>query len=199
MSEAGGDSSHDVPDIGFADSAAARRLVEEECIRLSRELRAFLLGVLRDVSLADDALQRTAVRAIQSCEAVRKDTVRGWLFRVALNEARQLQRVRRQDNRVRQKFGEQVAETQSAYLANKSDWWNESGVLREDISRLVRASLEKLPEEHRQVIQKRVYEGLTFAEIAADLGQPLGTVLTWMRRGLSRLREDSGLRDLWVE
>ena len=195
MSEEGGDSSQDVPGIG----SDARQIVEEACLRFRQDLRVFLLGVLRDVSLADDALQRTAVRAIESCQAVRKETIRGWLFRVALNEARQLKRTQRQNARVHQKFSEQVSETQSSYLNNKSGWWHESEILRDDVNRLVQTSLEKLPDEHRVVILKRIYEGLTFAEIADQLGQPLGTVLTWMRRGLSRLREDSRLRDIWVE
>ena len=198
MSETGGDSSNDVPCAG-SDDREARRLVEEACVRFHQDLKAFLLGVLKNSALADDALQRTAVQAIQSSGSVRAETVRGWLFRIALNEARQLQRASRRDQLVRQKFAERVSEAQSSYYIQKNDWWTESGVLRDGLSDKVQRSLEKLSDEQRTVIQKRIYDGLTFAEIAEQMGQPLGTVLTWMRRGLSRLREDSGLRDLWTE
>lgn len=199
MSETGGDSSNDVPCAGPESDQAARRIVEEACVRFHPDLRAFLLGVLKNSALADDALQRTMIRAIQSCASVRSETVRGWLFRIALNEARQLQRASRRDQLVRQKFAERVSEAQSSYYIKKNDWWTESGVLRDGLSDKVQRSLEKLSDEQRTVIQKRIYDGLTFAEIAEQMGQPLGTVLTWMRRGLSRLREDSGLRDLWTE
>lgn len=198
LSETGGDSSNDVPCVG-SDDQKVRWLVEDACVRFHQDLRAFLLGVLKNSALADDALQRTAVQAIQSFRSVRVETVRGWLFRIALNEARQLQRANRRDQLVQQKFAEQVSEAQSSYAIQRNDWWTESGVLLEGLGDKVQSSLAKLPDEQRTVIQKRIYDGLTFAEIAQQMGQPLGTVLTWMRRGLSRLREDSGLRDLWAE
>ena len=39
------------------------------------------------------------------------------------------------------------------------------------------------------MVLARVYEDKTFAEIAAEAGLPLGTVLTRMRRGLEKLRK----------
>ena len=61
----------------------------------------------------------------------------------------------------------------------------------------IRESVSKLSPDQQQVIQMRVSEGLTFAEIATRLDQPLGTVLTWMRRGLERLRQDRTLQGIW--
>ncbi len=201
MSQSGGHQSNDVPDRDGRSCPpdTQKRLVEATYVGLQRELRAFLRGVLKDVTLADDALQKVAVSAIQSCENVNPETVRGWLFRIALNEARQLQRSQRRDSEIRQKFSEQVAETQSTWSVQKTDWWTSSGLLKDGFDTIIQKSMSRLPDEHQTVIRLRIYEGLSFAEIAERLGQPLGTVLTWMRRGLSRLREDSGLRDLWTE
>ncbi len=201
MSQSGGHQSNDVPDRDGRSCPpdTQKRLVEATYVGLQRELRAFLRGVLKDVTLADDALQKVAVSAIQSCEDVNPETVRGWLFRIALNEARQLQRSQRRDSEIRQKFSEQVAETQSTWSVQKTDWWTSSGLLKDGFDTIIQKSMSRLPDEHQTVIRLRIYEGLSFAEIAERLGQPLGTVLTWMRRGLSRLREDSGLRDLWTE
>src|ERR1700722_11666213 len=51
------------------------------------ELRRFVLGVVRDPSLADDVLQATFVKAIELGHTARTETLKGWLFRVAYHEA----------------------------------------------------------------------------------------------------------------
>jgi RNA polymerase sigma-70 factor (ECF subfamily) len=55
--------------------------------------------------------------------------------------------------------------------------------------RLVRSSLDELPEAQRRVIELAYFGGLTQTEIAAELDQPLGTVKTRMRSGMSKLRD----------
>jgi len=53
----------------------------------------------------------------------------------------------------------------------------------------VRIALAQLPCEQRQVLELVYYQGLTHAEIAAQTGQPLGTVKTRIRLGLVKLRQ----------
>tara|TARA_B100000768_G_scaffold179897_1_gene198572 strand:- start:432 stop:752 length:321 start_codon:yes stop_codon:yes gene_type:complete len=49
--------------------------------------------------------------------------------------------------------------------------------------------LVQLKENQRQCLQLAYFEGLAHPQIAAHLNQPLGSVKTWIRRGLLVLRE----------
>ena len=53
----------------------------------------------------------------------------------------------------------------------------------------VRSAVESLPPEQRQAIEMAFFGGLTHAEIAGALNEPLGTVKARIRRGMQKLRE----------
>lgn len=56
-------------------------------------------------------------------------------------------------------------------------------------SEKVKAALADLPDKHRQVLEMAYFDGLSQTEIAKALDTPLGTVKSWARNGLIRLRE----------
>ena len=53
---------------------------------------------------------------------------------------------------------------------------------------LIRAAMDELPEEQKNVVELSYFKGLTQTEIASKTGQPLGTVKTRMRLALKKLR-----------
>jgi RNA polymerase sigma-70 factor (ECF subfamily) len=55
--------------------------------------------------------------------------------------------------------------------------------------RAVRQALAQIPENQRQVLELAYFRGLSHSEIAAKLGQPLGTVKTRIRLGMNSLRQ----------
>ena len=169
----------------------SRQQVEQACLCWQSDLKAFLTGVLKDPHQVEDVFQRSVLRAIASSETARRETLRGWLFRIALNEARQLHR---EQKRSALHFG-RLAAMRPIEVAESSA----SGALSSEVISAVRDSLERLNPDQRNVIRRRLYENQTFAEIAAELNVPLGTVLAWMRRGMMKLRDDVTLRHLTNE
>ena len=196
-SPAGSQQSLDWQQAVSGDCAATREIIEAACVQWEADLKEFLAGVLKD----RHAFQKTVVRAIETSQSGRQDTLRGWLFQVALNEARQIRREIRRETVQRQKLIDQGAGLRAGDASGRSNdlmWMVDAVLVNDDWAVAIRRSLAKLPVDQQEVVRRRIYEGQGFAEIAADMKLPLGTVLTWMRRALMRLREDSGLRELWV-
>ncbi len=142
------------------------------------QLRLFLTGVLRNRDLVNEALQSTFAKLLESGHTARRETRKGWLFRVAFHEALLIRR--------RQK----VIDKSVKRLANQSKDepdTPEKAASRHEVAETIRQALSTLPEPQVQIVQMRIYEGKKFAEIADELGIPLGTVLTRMRLALAKL------------
>lgn len=166
-------------DAGQLDPA----VVEELYAQYGAELRAFLTGVLRDPDRAAEALQSTFVKAAEAGHTAQQETIRGWLFRVAYNQAMLLRRRQEVDQRATRKV---------AWEDGSRSEPVDSGLLRAETIERVRRGLELLPPDQRLVVRLRIYEDKTFAEIARQLGIPLGTVVTRMRTALQRLNRELG-------
>jgi RNA polymerase sigma-70 factor (ECF subfamily) len=57
-----------------------------------------------------------------------------------------------------------------------------------DEGRRLNACLEQLKEQQRQIIALAYFKGMTHEELAQQTETPLGTVKTWIRRGLEQLK-----------
>ena len=139
----------------------------------------FLLGMLRDHHLAEDALQETFVAALRGSDAADPEHFRGWLFTVAYRQAMLLKR--------RGKKLPAPAPEPALVVADPAPCAAELAE-RQDEARRLRELLEQLPGPQRDVIRARIYEGMRFREIAEALGCPLNTALARMHDGLKRLR-----------
>ncbi len=148
-------------------------------LRHADPLRRFLRGVLRDPLLANDVLQTAFAKLVEVGHTVQDDSRKAWLFQVAYREALTLRR--------RQSIGQRVLQ-QVAWTKTRAGTAGEDSLIRRETIERVRQAIRELPPAQRQVLQMRVYQEKTFAEIAEHLDIPLGTALGRMRSALEKLR-----------
>jgi RNA polymerase sigma factor (sigma-70 family) len=161
------------------DAAVVAALYE----RYADEIGMFLKGVLRNSDLAAEALQNTFAKAVESGHTAREESLKGWLFQVAFHEALLLRR----RAQIHERSLRQMA--QNSQSSVPSGERPEERLSRSETLAEVRRALGELPPDQRQVVQMRIYEEKTFAEIAAEISAQLGTVLTRMRLAMKKLSQ----------
>jgi RNA polymerase sigma-70 factor (ECF subfamily) len=135
------------------------------------------LRILREGTDAEDVVQEVFVQVWR--QANRFDPARGnvgaWLCTIARTRAL---------DRLRRRVARREEPSEAAPLA--------TGVPRTEEALAVRKALDGLSTEQRRALELAYYEGLTQTEIAARLGEPLGTIKTRIRTAMMRLRETLG-------
>ena len=62
-------------------------------------------------------------------------------------------------------------------------------MLAEEVTQRLHLCLDDLDDNQRDAIRTAFFDGVTYAELAERRAVPLGTMKSWVRRGLQRLRE----------
>ena len=157
--------------------------------RYNRRLYRTARAILKDDSLAEDALQEAYLAAFRHMDEFRGDAALGtWLTRIVVNQALQALRRTRRD-RVVVPFEESDAQHEALNVADSPDTGPENMLLRAQTRRLIERSIDALPEGYRTVFVLREVEELTVEETAAALDIPAATVRTRLFRAKARLRE----------
>ena len=172
----------------LGDRAAFRRVYELS----SGHLFAVILRIQRDRDLAEDLLQEVYVnawKAAGSFDAQRAQPLT-WLTHIARNKAiDSLRRAQAQpqteslhaddDDDDRPSTAERLADDApgpAALLERASD------------ARQLGHCMQGLSAQQRQSVALAFFDGLSHAEVADQLCQPLGTVKSWVRRALMTLK-----------
>jgi RNA polymerase sigma-70 factor, ECF subfamily len=134
----------------------------------------------RNHAEAEDVVQDACVRAMRFFTSLRGDDARGWLFAIVRNTWYSRVARRASMTEVTPVDG---AQDQTADNALDPE---EQLLQQRDVAR-VRAALEQLPVDFREVIVLREIEGLSYKEIAAVVRIPIGTVMSRLARARERL------------
>jgi RNA polymerase sigma factor (sigma-70 family) len=172
---------------GLGDRQAFARLYD----RTSGHLLAVLLRIQRDRAQAEDLLQEVYVSVWKSAagfDAARSQPLT-WLTHIARNRA--IDSLRRAQAQPR---------TESTTRADDDDRPDAAEATADDApgpldllglasqKRQLSACMERLTPPQRQSVALAFFDGLSHAEVAAQLREPLGTVKSWVRRALSTLK-----------
>jgi RNA polymerase sigma-70 factor (ECF subfamily) len=158
----------------------------EQCHRdFSGMLERYAWAIVRDWSSAADVVQSGFLALTRFGGDVVPEARKSWLFRVVHREAL---RVRERQERYNQTNNEipAVYESKGTYeldpLARMAD---------QERLEFLKQRISELSEEQQQVLRLRIFEGMTFAEVAEKMQIPIGTALSRMRLALDKLRASS--------
>jgi RNA polymerase sigma-70 factor (ECF subfamily) len=158
------------------------------------DVYALLYRLTEDPEEARDLTQETFLQAFRHLASFRGDAdLRTWLYRIAVNQARNRWRWwkrRRRDRTVSldAPASESMDAPLSAGLAGDEGLDPERQALARERELALHAALKSLSRPYREVIVLRDIEGLSYEEVASTLDLNVGTVKSRLNRGRTELR-----------
>ena len=157
------------------DRRAFDRIVE----RYQRPLFYLALRYIKNDADAADLTQRTFVRVFKSIEGFRgSSSFRTWIYRITINLCL---------NHIRDHRREHVAEIRDDALTTAP--LGATRIIREDEAQELRAAIEELPPKQRMVLELRIYDELSFREVAALAKCSENAAKVNFHHAVKRLRE----------
>ncbi|MBN8749959.1 MAG: sigma-70 family RNA polymerase sigma factor [Variovorax sp.] len=168
--------------VGQRDTSALQQLYE----RTSSRLFGLAMRIVRQREVAEDVLQEAFLTIWRSAPDYRASLSPPLAWMGLIVRSRGLDQLRRQTadrSGVTQEFDEVLAETLPADTPNPMDMADAS-----EQAWALHQCLEQLEGRQREVLSLAYLRELSHGELAEQLKLPLGTVKTWIRRGLDKLR-----------
>lgn len=165
------------------DRNAISNLIE----RHNRRVRDYINMLVKNHDLAEDIAQEAFIKAVRVIDEGRytdNGKFLSWILRIAHNLVIDHFRAQRQNKT--------VSETDTGYdvlgTLKFAEHTVEDALVNEQIERDVRALVELLPDEQREVVMMRYFAGLSFKDIAEQTNVSINTALGRMRYALINLR-----------
>lgn len=146
----------------------------------SGKLFALSLQIVQRREWAEDVLQEAYIRIWHHAGEYHQDRGSVFNWMVSIVRYRCLDHLRRGDNRLRL-IGDEAIEAMPEESSQPAPWESEDAALEKCIG--------QLSDDQRRSIMLAFYHGHTHDELAQRLSTPLGTIKSWIRRGLEALRK----------
>ena len=179
-----------------SDSALVQRLLRRDVSafehlydRHSRIVYSVVLRILRQVSTAEEVVQEVFLQVWRSSSQY--NASRGpfipWLLTLARNRALDHLRLKSErQRRLEEQPDDQVGGLPQIAIAPQY----EQALDEKRRAERVRSLIASLPLQQRRAIELAYFAGFSHSEIAAALKEPLGTVKSWIRNALLKLKEE---------
>ncbi len=164
-----------------------REAISQLLERHHRRIWDYIRMMVKDNDVADDLLQEVLIKVVKVIDEGRytdKGRFLPWLMRIARNRVL--------DHFRAQKQVRTITEAGAGYdilgTTNFAEQSVEDGIISDQTAAEVRALVEMLPEEQREVVKMRYFEGKSFKEIAEHTDVSINTALGRMRYALINIR-----------
>lgn len=166
--------------------------------RHQQRIYNYILGMVHNEDEANDLFQDVFIKAvtrIRSHRYVESGRFGSWLLRIAHNLVIDSFRQRKSVATISRDT------TEGANMVNKaslSDFSVEQFISNEQTYTDLELMVQKLPQSQQQIVKMRMYEGLSFKEIAAQTNCSINTALGRMRYAILNLRKMAARHDLTI-
>lgn len=167
-------------DLELVESVKAgdRSSFSELVKRHQRGLLRLSLRFMKDMDVAQDVVQESFIKAYEKLNSFEgRASFKSWLFQIAVNTAR---------NKIRESRHE-TTDYENVFLAVGPV--AESNLIHNAVTDIIKVEVEKLPFKQRTALVLRVYEDLSFKEIAEVMDCPYDTAKANYRHALLKLRQ----------
>jgi len=183
-SDVGGRESALVQRCAAGDEAACTELVSEH----QRMVIQLAMNLLGDRDEAVDLSQEVFLRVFRTIHRFRgQSSLRTWIYRIAVNQARNKHRFWRRRHRADQVSLDEHLATHGEFVS-EGDATPERVLAQKELATRLQTALDRLPFDQRTAIVLREIDGLSYDEIAFSLGLAIGTVKSRLTRARQALR-----------
>jgi RNA polymerase sigma-70 factor (ECF subfamily) len=163
------------------DRAALNRLLTDARPRLL----AVAMRIVRDRDDAEDVVQEALLKVCRSLTRFEgRSAFSTWLHRIVVNAG--LDRLRRHQAR-RERFATEDDDRDFAPVDMVDEQTPERVVSRRETSSAVRGALSRLSPAHREVLERREFDGESYRDLARIVHCPVGTVMSRLHHARHRL------------
>lgn len=146
--------------------------------RHQKALLRLCMRFVKDVNSAQDIVQEAFIKAYEKIDSFEgRSSFKSWLFQIGVNTAK---------NKLRDQFSKSLSYDEVEFsVAAKA----ENQLIHNAVGTALKAEIEKLPFKQKTALILRVYEDLSFAEIAQIMQCPYDTAKANYRHALLKLKE----------
>lgn len=147
--------------------------------KYQKSLLRVTLRFVKDLATAEDVVQEAFMKAYERLDSFEgRASFKSWLFQIAVNTAKNKLRERRD--------GHSDIDTVQLSVAAVA----EEGLKQQALAKMIHKAVETLPFRQKTALVLRIYEDLSFKEIAEIMGCPYDTAKANYRHALLKLKEE---------